>query len=83
MVKLTNGNAGTTDVTGSGNTGTDTITGFDTANDLLTITATGVTNFTHGTNTNFRKDATAADGTGVTDLAASAFSFDFDGDDDI
>jgi len=85
VVRLTNDtSAGLTNVTGSGNdTGTDTITGFDTANDTLTITATAVTNYTHGTDSNFRKDATAADGTGVTDLAASAFSFDFDSDDDI
>jgi len=84
VVKLTNGNVGTTAVTGSGNdTGTDTITGFDTTNDLLQITATGVNVYVHGTDSNFRKDATAADGTGVTDLAANAFSFDFDSDDNI
>jgi len=83
VVKIANGGASFTEVAGVGNdTGLDTITGFDTAADLLTITATGVVDYVHGENSNFRKNATAASGDAVTDLAASAFSFDFNGDAD-
>lgn len=82
VVKLSNGGASTKEVSGSGNdTGLDTITGFDTANDTLTITATGVTNFVHGTDTGFRLATTSADGDGAGDLAATAFYFDFNSDD--
>ena len=83
-VKLESTTASTslTNVTGAGNdTGTDTVTGFDTANDTLVITAAGVVNFVHATDTNFRGSTTAADGTGVSDLASTAFAFDFDSDD--
>ena len=55
VAKLTNTVAAITTVgTGSGDdTGADTITGFDTAEDKLTVTATGVINFVHGTDTGF------------------------------
>lgn len=86
LAKLTNGVAAITTVgTGSGDdTGADTITGFDTAEDLLTITATGVVNFVHGTDTGFGQagaSANAAASTAnvaVNELATTAFYFDFD-----
>ena len=81
VAKLTNGGASINVVTGAGNnTGTDTITGFDTANDTLHITATAVDDFVHGTDTGFRLATTAADGTTPGDLAATALYFDFDSD---
>ena len=81
VAKLTNGGASITVVTGAGNnTGTDTITGFDTANDTLHITATAVDDFVHGTDTGFRLATAAADGTTPGDLAATALYFDFDSD---
>jgi Ca2+-binding RTX toxin-like protein len=72
--------------TGSGDdTGADTITGYDTANDKLTIVATGVVNFTHGTDTGFGSAGdVATNGIASTvnvtanELAATAFYFDFD-----
>jgi hypothetical protein len=87
LARLTNGGAAITTVgSGSGDdTGADTITGYDTANDKLTIVATGVTNFTHGTDTGFGSagDVTTngiASTVNVTanELAATAFYFDFD-----
>jgi len=87
VVRLTNGGAAITTVgTGSGDdTGADTITGYDTANDKLTIVATGVVDFTHGTDTGFGSAGdVATNGIASTvnvtanELAATAFYFDFD-----
>jgi hypothetical protein len=87
LVQLTNTVAAITTVgTGSGDdTGADTVTGFDTANDTLRITATGVVSFVHATDTGFGSAGDVATNgiastTNVTvnELAASAFYFDFD-----
>ena len=86
VARLTNGVAAITTVgAGAGDdAGADTITGYDTANDKLTITATGVTNFVHGTDTGFGQAGAAANAAAstanvaVNELATTAFYFDFD-----
>ena len=86
VVKLTNGGAAITTVgTGSGDdAGADTITGYDTSVDTLTITATGVTNFVHGTDTGFGQAGSSANAAASTanvtanELKTTAFYFDFD-----
>ena len=85
---LTNGVAAktldeSTAATAIGNdTGADTITGFDAGVDTLQIIATGVTSYTHGTNSGFGTGATGgtlttADGL-FTEFASTAFLLDFD-----
>jgi len=86
LAKLTNGGAAITTVGAStgDDTGADTITGFDTAEDKLTVTATGVTNFVHGTDTGFGQAGDSDNGVASTvnvtanELATTAFYFDFD-----
>jgi len=82
VARLTNSAVAiTTAGTGLGDdTGADSLAGFDTAVDTLVIVATGVTNFVHGTNTNFGT-ATAATATGaLAEFSNSTFLIDFAGD---
>jgi Ca2+-binding RTX toxin-like protein len=82
---LTNGVAAKAGTAGTGvgdDTGADTITGFDAGVDTLQIIATGVTSYTHGTNSGFGSGATTGTATSAdgafTEFASTAFLLDFD-----
>jgi Ca2+-binding RTX toxin-like protein len=82
---LTNGVAAKAGTAGTGvgdDTGADTITGFDAGVDTLQIIATGVTSYTHGTNSGFGTGATGGTATSAdgafTEFASTAFLLDFD-----
>jgi Ca2+-binding RTX toxin-like protein len=82
---LTNGGAakaGTAGTSVGDDTGADTITGFDAGVDTLQIIATGVTSYTHGTNSGFGSGATGGTATSAdgafTEFASTAFLLDFD-----
>ena len=71
---------------GGDDTGADTITGFDagaSADEITTVTATGVTNFVHADDVVFGTGTASATSTGIiADFSTSALIFDFNGDGD-
>jgi hypothetical protein len=87
-VKITNGGSSDKAIqattAGGDDTGADTITGYDagaSADSIVLITATGVTNFEHSTDVAFGAGTTATTSTSIiADYAANVLTFDMNGD---
>jgi hypothetical protein len=90
VVRITNGGSSDAAIqattAGGDDTGADTITGFDagaSADQLASVTLTGITNFVHTDDVVFGTGTTAGTSTGIiADFATSALIFDGNGDGD-